>query len=252
MLGGIAAAGLTAYAGLRNGIRASASPRNEPLRAVAFDAFTVFDRRPVDTAAEELFYGKGSILMSVWSAKQFEYTWLRTITASYTDFWQVTQDALDFAADQVGISLTGDTRSTLMSRWLDLRAWPDALDALPTLKARGLRLALLANPTSAMLDAWVANSNLGGIFEDHLTTDLVGAFKPDARAYQMAITAFGMPKSQIAFSAFGGWDAAGARAFGYTTFWVNRSGAPVDRLPATPDGAGPDLRALLGYIESVS
>jgi len=34
--------------------------------------------------------------------------------------------------------------------------------------------------------------------------------KPDARAYQMAETAFKLPRERILFAAFGGWDAAGA------------------------------------------
>lgn len=248
----VAAAGLGACAGLSAGISANASPKNDRLlRAIAFDAFTVFDRQPVDAAAEELFPGRGSTLMGAWGTKQFEYTWLRTITGSYIDFWQVTQDALDFAADQAGVSLANGKRDKLMRTWLDLRAWPEAPDALQALKARGLRLVFLANPTAAMLDSWVANSDLGGIFEDHLTTDRVGVFKPDPRAYQMATTAFGVPKSQIAFSAYGGWDAAGARTFGYTTFWVNRTAAPADRLAAAPDGVGSGLTDLLAFIESI-
>jgi 2-haloacid dehalogenase len=34
-----------------------------------------------------------------------------------------------------------------------------------------------------------------------------------------------------------GWDAAGAKAFGFTTFWINRVGAPVERHGPRPDHA---------------
>lgn len=50
------------------------------ITAVAFDAFTVFDRQPVDDAAEEVFPASGAALTDAWSARQFEYTWLRTLT----------------------------------------------------------------------------------------------------------------------------------------------------------------------------
>ena len=73
-----------------------------------------------------------------------------------------------------------------------------------------------------MLDAVVKNSGLEGFFEGHLCTDKVGVFKPDPRAYQMGVDAFGLKKEEIAFAAFAGWDAAGAKWFGYPTFWVNR------------------------------
>jgi 2-haloacid dehalogenase len=89
---------------------ASADPSpggsGHPIRAVAFDAFTVFDRHPVDDAAEDVFPAAGAALTDAWSVRQFEYTCLRTLTHTYADFWTVTQDALDFAAQKAGLELT--------------------------------------------------------------------------------------------------------------------------------------------------
>ena len=65
-------------------------------------------------------------------------------------------------------------------------------------------MAFLSNFTAAMLDQAVKNSGLQGIFEDHLTTDRVRAFKPDPEAYRMAMSAFRLRKEEIAFAAFGG------------------------------------------------
>ena len=88
------------------------------------------------------------------------------------------------------------------------------------------------------------------MFEPHLSTDQVRAFKPDPRAYQMGIDAFGLRREEIAFAAFGGWDAAGARAFGYPTFWVNRMNAPVEELGVAPDGIGANLHDLAHFVMS--
>ena len=41
--------------------------------------------------------------------------------------------------------------------------------------------------------------------------------------------------SRIAFVSANGWDAAGAKAFGFTTFWINRDGWPIERHAPTPD-----------------
>jgi 2-haloacid dehalogenase len=176
---------------------ASAGPRpagSGPIRAVALDAFTVFDRQPVDDAAEDVFPGSGAALTDAWSVRQFEYTWLRTLTRTYADFWSVTQDALDFAAQRAGLELTVAGRERLMAVWLELRAWPEAPAALRELKGRGLRLVFLSDATPVMLDSWVENSGLRDVFEPHLSTDRVRAFKPDPRAYQMATSAFGVPR----------------------------------------------------------
>jgi 2-haloacid dehalogenase len=132
----------------------------------------------------------------------------------------------------------------LMQSYMELKAWPDTLAVLKGMKTSGLRMAFLSNFTAAMLDCAVKNSGLEGIFDDHLSTDRVTAFKPDAKAYRMAIRAFGLRKEEIAFAAFAGWDAAGAKWFGYPTFWVNRAQTVQEELGAIPDGVGKDLNDL--------
>jgi 2-haloacid dehalogenase len=46
----------------------------------------------------------------------------------------------------------------------------------------------------------------------------------------MAVDAPKLRREEILFAAFGGWDAAGAKAFGFPTFWVNRMGSPLEEL----------------------
>jgi len=222
------------------------------IKAIAFDGFTVFDPRPIATLAEQLFPGQGEPLVGAWRTRQFEYTWLRTLMGRYANFWQVTAEALVFAASALKLDLTADRRHRLMQAYLEIKAWPDARAALESLRQAGLRLAFLSNLTAPMLDTAVRNSGLDGLFEPHLSTDRVAAFKPDPRAYQMGVEAFGLSRDQIAFSAFGGWDAAGARAFGYPTFWVNRVGTPVEQLGVSPDGIGTDLHDLANFVKGRS
>lgn len=50
----------------------------------------------------------------------------------------------------------------------------------------------------------------------------------------MATEAFHLAKHQIAFMAFGGWDFAGAKAFGYPTYWVNRLNEPPKNSVCLP------------------
>jgi 2-haloacid dehalogenase len=146
------------------------------------------------------------------------------------------------------IELSADQRDQLMQSYLTLKAWPDVLPAWKALRDAGIRMAFLSNLTDAMLDAVVRNSGLGGFLESHLSTDKVRAFKPDPRAYQMGLDAFKLPKDEIAFAAFAGWDAAGARWFGYPTFWVNRLNLPVEELGVIPDGVGSGLGDLVKFV----
>jgi len=207
----------------------------------------VIDARPVFARVEEMFPDKGAELSAAWRTRQFEYTWLRTLGGQYADFWHVTEDALVFAAKSIKLELSPERRDRLMQTYLELKAWPDVLPALRQLRDAGLRMAFLSNLTAPMLDAVVRNSGLEGLFEDHLSTDRVQAFKPDSRAYQMGLDAFGLKKEEIVFAAFAGWDAAGAKWFGYPTFWVNRAKAGLEELGVAPDGSGTGLNDLVAF-----
>ncbi|MFI5345744.1 MAG: haloacid dehalogenase type II [Elusimicrobiota bacterium] len=222
---------------------ASAAPGSK-IKAVAFDAFPVFDPRPVFDLAEKLFPGKGAALCDDWRARQFEYTWLRSMSGTYADFWQVTEDALVFAAKKQKLQLSADERKQLMDAYLDLKPWPDAPAILRSLKGAGIRLVFLSNFTSKMLEADIKSSGLEGIFEQAISTDRLKTYKPDPRAYQMAVDALGLKRDEIVFVAFAGWDAAGAKAFGYKTFWVNRLNLPLEELGVAPDAASPNLSGL--------
>lgn len=224
---------------------ATAQPK---IRAIAFDAFTTFDPRPIIARAEQLYPGRGAELANAWRTRQFEYAWLRTLTGRYINFWRVTEDALVFAAQALKLDLPLAKRQQLLQSLLDLRPWPDAVPAIQSLQAAGIRMAFLSNFTAAMLDALVHNAGLVEVFEPHLSTDRVRAYKPDPRAYQMGVEAFRLPREEIAFAAFGGWDAAGAKAFGYPTFWVNRMQLPVEQLGIAPDAIGTTLHDLEKFV----
>jgi 2-haloacid dehalogenase len=75
----------------------------------------------------------------------------------------------------------------------------------------------------------------------------VKAFKPDPRAYQMGVNAFKLKREEIVFAAFAGWDAAGAKSFGYPTFWLNRQNAWGEQLGFPPDGTG-NIADLLQFV----
>lgn len=218
------------------------------VKAIAFDGFPIIDPRPVVARAEALFPGKGMALSNAWRSRQFEYTWLRTLAGKYADFWQISEEALVFAARTLKLEMSADQRDELMQTYLTLKAWPDVAPALRTLKAAGFRLAFLSNFTTRMLDAAIRNAGLEGLLEEHLSTDRVRAFKPDPRAYQMGLDAFGARKEEIVFAAFAGWDVAGAKWFGYPTFWVNRSNAPIEELGVAPDATGANLSDLVRFV----
>jgi 2-haloacid dehalogenase len=241
-------AGLSLTAGLLAArSRAAGTPR---FKAIAFDAFPVFDPRPVAALAEALFPGRGTELTNLWRARQFEYTWLRTVADHYADFMRVTEDSLVFAAKSLKLELRGEHRDRLLRTYSELKTWPDAAPALRNLRAAGIRLAFLSNLTPSMLHDSIKGADLDGVFEHVISTDEARTYKPAPQAYQLGVLAFGLPKEQILFVAFAGWDAAGAKRFGYPTFWVNRLDAPAEELGVRADAEGGTLNELLAFASA--
>jgi 2-haloacid dehalogenase len=224
---------------------AAAPPR--PIRAVAFDLFTIFDPRSVTAAVEAAVPGRGAAFALAWRTRQFDYAWLRAAGGRYVDFRTITDDALAVTAREQRLELAPAARARLVDAYTELTPWPDSVATLRALRQAGLRLAPLANYSPPMIAALLRHAGLEDLFEHQISTDAARTFKPDPRAYQLGVDRFGLARDQIAFAAFGGWDAAGATWFGYPTFWVNRLGVELEQL-GTPTAIGRDLTELAAWI----
>lgn len=233
----------------RSALPQTGGPR---IRALAFDGFPVFDPRPVAALAESLYPGRGAALMEAWRTRQFEYQWLRALGGKYVDFLAATRHALGFALAQTGLPPDPARQQQLMAVWSDLKPWPDAVAALQAMRGSGLRLAFLSNMTEPMLAGGLRNAGLGDAFEAVISTHRIATYKPDPRAYQLGVDVLGLPREQILFVAFAGWDMAGAKWFGYPVFWMNRGNARAEQLSAEPDGMGVDMAALARFLEGAN
>ena len=101
-------------------------------------------------------------LAAAWRQRQLSYSWLRTTMQRYTDFWTITQNALDVTMAEMGIE-DAAMRETLLSLYTTLSAYDEVPVVLRDLAARGEGTGVLSNGSPAMLDsaldaAGIANS----------------------------------------------------------------------------------------------
>ncbi|MBS1661310.1 MAG: haloacid dehalogenase type II [Bacteroidetes bacterium] len=218
------------------------------VKVILFDAFPVWDAGGIAQSAERLFPGRGKELFGVWRAKLFEYSWLRSISGSYLNFFDIASDALSFACLQLGVSMSEVEHRSMVKEFYELRTWPEVSDTLRKLTGAGYVLGFLSNFTDEMLRVNARNCGIDSYFSHYLSVDRIRRFKPDPRAYQIGVDTIGLTKEEILFVAFAGWDACGARQFGYPTFWVNRAQSPAEQLGISPNGEGKDLNDLLRYL----
>lgn len=228
----------------RSGAHAAA-PR---FKAVAFDYFVIFNPNSVMPNVEKVFPGKGLEFTKVWRAKQFEYGFLRSITDRHEDFFKVTEDALTYTAEAMKLELSPQTKQELLNAYLTLTPWPDAIEGLKTLKASGVRIITIANFSSRMLRANAEHAGIADLFDELLSTEENRTYKPDPRAYGLGLERLGLKKEDVVFAAFGGWDAYGAKSFGFPTYWVNRFNLPVEKLDVSADRTSHDFAGLLEFV----
>ena len=215
------------------------------LSALVFDAYgTIFDVHSVTRAAESLFPGKGAALSAAWRTKQLEYTWQRSLMQKYEDFSRVTASALEWALESLALEADEAGRRALIDEYRRLAPFPEVPAALEALAAKR-PLAILSNGHPDMLNAVVDYNGLGERFRGGvLSVHSARTFKPSPAVYRIAEEALGLPRSVMGFVSSNGWDAAGAKAFGFRVFWINRSKAPVERLGVRPDEIIADLSEL--------
>jgi 2-haloacid dehalogenase len=170
-------------------------------------------------------------LSQLWRAKQLEYTWQRSLMRRYAPFSTVTREALAYACEALGLQLGATRTEALMSEYLILATYPDVVAALN--KMRNKKLAILSNGSPDMLEPLVRHSGLK--FDAVLSVDALQAFKPAPQVYALAVTRLQVAKENVGFVSSNCWDALGAKSFGFTVYWINRAGAPVDRLGFKPD-----------------
>lgn len=218
------------------------------IRACVFDAYgTLFD---VHSAVGKYRPQLGAIadqVSALWRTKQLEYTWLRSLMGRHADFWQITQDALDFALE-MHRSDNAPLRRQLIEAYLRLDCYPEVPETLTQLKNRGFALAILSNGTPAMLAAAVDHSGIRPLISDIFSVEAVGVFKPHPRVYQLAVDGLNCAPGEIVFLSANAWDAAGAAAFGFRVAWVNRFGQNPERLPGRPAAELRDLADLLDLL----
>ncbi len=214
------------------------------VKACVFDAYgTCFD---VAAAAAHCKDGLGDNwepLAEIWRTKQLNYTWLRSLMNEYKDFWQVTEDALDFALDTLAIS-DQSLRNKLLALYEELDAYAEVPDVLKDLKGQGITTAILSNGSEKMLASAVHGAGIADLLDDVISVNSLKVYKPHPSVYQLGVDELGVEKERICFMSSNAWDVAGAANFGFQVVWVNRFGQSVERLPGKPVHTISDLSEL--------
>lgn len=214
-----------------------------------FDAYgTLLDVHSAVARLADRMGPEAERISALWRQKQLEYTWTRSLMGRYADFWQVTEEALDYALvvyNQCDAAL----RSRLLEAYRQLDAYPEARDALVGYRQLGLRVAVFSNATRPMLLTALAAAHLDDIVDTVYSVHELGVFKPAARVCAAAAAAVATAPQAMAFHSSNAWDTAGAASCGWRALWINRTGRPRE-YPWMPVPEVDNLRAALTYFRA--
>src|SRR5580704_10542895 len=213
-----------------------------------FDAYgTLFDVHAAIARHRAAAGPDADRFSEIWRLKQLEYAWTFTLAGHYSDFWTLTERALDYAFDRVP-TVSRALRGKLLDAYLTLDAFTDARAALTELKTRGRRIAILSNGTPHMLETAVQASGIAPLCDAVLSVDVVRMYKPRPEVYALVTDRFGVKPGEVAFVLSNRWDIMGAASFGFRAVWVNRARMPQEYPDEQPVHTVFDLSALPSLV----
>lgn len=134
----------------------------------------------------------------------------------------------------------------LLLEGASLRLYDEALEVLDSVRARGIRTAVVTNGPSALQRAKLAAVGLSDGFDAVIVSAEVGVQKPEAAIFASALDALGVPaEAALHIGDSQAADVAGARAAGLTAVWIDRNGAAS---ASAPHAVVTDLRGLLDLL----
>lgn len=209
-----------------------------------FDAYgTLFDVHAA-IARHRANAGPDADRMSeIWRTKQLEYSWTLTLAGRYTEFWSLTERALDYALARVP-SVPKALKPQLLEAYFKLDAFPDAREVLRALKAKGHKTGILSNGSPHMLKGAVEAAHIGGDLDAILSVDVLKMFKPRPEVYGLVTDHFKCKPADVTFVSSNRWDVMAGVSVGFRGIWVNRAKMPDEYLDFPPARTVNDLNAL--------
>jgi len=165
-------------------------------------------------------------ISQAWRTKQLEYAWVRSLSGRHADFWTCTTEALTYALRFHGADLA--LRDELLEAYQVLDPFADVPPALDRLREAGVPAVALSNGSPSMLASALQSAGLAHRLDACISIEGAGIFKPAPAAYRLAVDHLGLEAHEIGFVSSNAWDVMGARAFGFTPVWTNRTEAPPE------------------------
>ena len=178
--------------------------------------------------------GSPNSFVTWWRRTHYENSMIDALCdRGHTPYRQIGHRAVSYVMDRCGFAYTQDEVRWLVTEIERLKPFPDVIAALEKLRGAGLKLVILSNGDCDMLEA--AKEHIGFPFDDVISVQESGYFKPHWKTYACAEERIGEERSSILFVANHAFDCIGAKSFGMRTAFIDRRRRPFGETPHQPD-----------------
>ena len=221
-------------------------------KAITFDCYgTLIDwERAIQQFFAESLDSKGYgdvdplTLQAEWEEIQFLY-----IQEQYRPYRQVLRNTLRMAFENYHVPTSDEECDTFAHSMGSWKPFPDTRDAILELQ-KLVKVVLITNSDDTIIAE--TERTIGVKFDDIITAEQAGAYKPSHKGFHLARERLGLDVSEIWHAGFGfKYDVVPATELGYTTVWVNRQGEvrPVDVKETFLVG---DMRTLAYLVKGLA
>ncbi|QWX85722.1 haloacid dehalogenase type II [Cellulophaga sp. HaHaR_3_176] len=205
---------------------------------------TLLDLTAMKKSVGEVLGGRPDLL-SLWFTTMLQYSLVSTVGRQYNDFGIIGAAALQMVAANNNISLTEEeARESILTPIRSLPAHPEVKESLKRLKDAGYKLVSFTNSSNKGVETQFKNAGLTQYFDERLSIEDIGKFKPHSDAYDWAARKMGIQPSECMLVAAHGWDIAGALWANWRGAFISRPGAQLYPLAEKPEFNESDLKLI--------
>lgn len=222
----------------------------EHVKALTFDLFgTVLDLEGslVGPIAEFLKHkGKPLDARDIWrqwrARQRIEQYQDNLLMMGHSGYLEAARRAALYVLRNNKVPFEEEEIDRLMEAWKLLKSFEDVADGLNRLKKR-FRLVALSNGELWLLKH-LAKERIRFDFDDIISVEVVGFFKPHPGVYRAAARTLKAEPHELMMVSAHSFDVMGARACGYRGAWVDRYKLPYEETLHRPDIVVEDFRDL--------
>ncbi|MDJ0832557.1 MAG: haloacid dehalogenase type II [Gammaproteobacteria bacterium] len=207
---------------------------------------TVLDLSSLQPKFESAF-GNPAVTGS-WFSMLLHSSTVCILTNVKSDFGTLAGTMLDTISARLGIELPAAAREDILSSFASLPPHADIKPALDRLRSAGYRTVSFTNSSLKLVTSQITNAGLLDYFDELVSVEETGSFKPDPRVYQFVADRLNRPIETLRLVATHDWDTHGALTAGMHAAYIDRSAAPYHPQYLEPDVYATSMQDLAERI----